>query len=234
MIVDDEVDAQNVIKHYVQQTSCLSLVGISDHGFDALQKIKQTSVDLLFLDINLPQLNGLEIARLVPSTTKVVFTTALKEHALESYDLNAVDYLLKPISYVRFIQAINRCIPGEIEDELNKQTESENISNEYLFLRVDRKNVKVLLDDILCIEGLKDYVKVITRNLHLVTYLKLSYLEAKLPEGRFARIHKSYIVALNKIKSYNQHDVELENNMEISIGKTYQSKVIPQLDKLKI
>lgn len=235
IIVDDEKYAQDVLIQYISQLASLDLISVCNNALEAFNVLHNQKIDLIFLDVSMPQLSGLELAKNISKETKVIFTTASAEHAIESYELNALDYLLKPITHERFLKSISRFfeIINENISIISTKVE-ETKSNPFIFLRVNRKNIKVFISDILYVQGLKDYVKVITEKENYITYLKLNYLEAKLSEKKFIRVHKSYIVSIDKVKSFTSLDIELENRREIPIGKSYQAKVLKILEKSRL
>jgi len=164
LIVDDEPPAREILKRYVASTPMLHLAGECNNAFEVITFLHNENVDLIFLDIQMPQLNGLELLRTLANPPKVIFTTAFEHHAFESYELDAVDYLLKPIKFERFIKAINKAIPSkeaEQPDHVSNELLSDWAEN-FLYFRSERKMVKVILQDILYIESLKDYVKIVT------------------------------------------------------------------------
>lgn len=234
IIVDDEKYARNILEQYIKGLEGLELVAKCNNAVEAFNILLKEHIDLVFLDIKMPQLSGLELAKSIPPSTKVIFTTALKEHALESYQLNAIDYLLKPISHERFLNSLSKFFKIHSGRSILPESNKTSDLDRYIFLRVDRKNTRVFLNDILYVQGLKDYVIVKAKDKDFITYLKLNYLAAKLPEQQFIRIHKSYIVATSKVASYTSLDIELENGVELPIGKTYQSIVLESLKKAQL
>src|SRR5436190_6053597 len=223
IIVDDEPMARDVIRRYVQKISTLKLVGEFGNAIDATIFLQEQSVDMIFLDIKMPQLSGTEFVRSLRNVPKIIFTTAHKEYAHEGFELDVIDYLLKPIRFDRFLRAVNKAFPQKLQEvevitsvapEENKQATS------FIYLRVDRKMIKVLLDNILYIESDKDYVKVFTEKGFIITRQTIASVEAMLSENQFIRVHRSYIISLNKLKSYTAETVEI-GNKEIPIGKLY-------------
>lgn len=222
LIVDDEPLARDVIRRYIERLPLLQLKGECGNAIDALTILHNETVDLLFLDIRMPQLSGTELAKALRQKTKIVFTTAHKEYAVEGFELDAIDYLLKPISFDRFLRAITKAFPhnnGELmADSVELPAKKNNCP--FIYLRADRKMVKVMLDDILYIESAKDYLKVFTCNHFIITRQTMSAIEAMLSENDFIRIHRSYIVSLNKINSFTHETVEVGKH-ELPIGKFY-------------
>ncbi|MEO9483370.1 MAG: LytTR family DNA-binding domain-containing protein [Ekhidna sp.] len=231
LIVDDEPLAIEILHSYVQRVDSLELVGTCSNAVQAFDVLKKEKVDLLFLDIQMPKLTGIEFLKALNPTPKVIFTTAYREYAVESYELNVVDYLLKPIAFDRFLMSINKVVESrESTIEVVQATGTPAPTNDpFLFLKVDRKMVKVYLKDITYIESLKDYVRVKTEDgKELVSLQKISYLEKKLPSDCFVRIHKSYIISLKKIAAYSGSSIEV-GGTEVPIGRSYKSEVMRAL-----
>ncbi len=228
IIVDDEPMARDVIRRYIERIPNLKLAGEFGNAIDATIFLQEHPADMIFLDIKMPQLTGTEFVRSIRNLPKIIFTTAHKEYAHEGFELDVTDYLLKPIRFDRFIRAVNKAFP-------QKQQEAEghgSIVNEelksvtsFIYLRVDRKMIKVLLDDILYIESDKDYVKVFTEKGFIITRQTIASVEAMLSESQFIRIHRSYIVSLNKLKSFTAETVEIVNK-ELPIGKLYRNNFL--------
>ena len=194
---------------------------------EAISFLKEHQVDLLFLDIQMPQLLGTNFIRTLKNAPKVIFTTAYRKYAVEGFELDAVDYILKPISFERFLKAINKVLPVHFPSEQNTSLTKENNSetaNSFLYFRAERKMVKIFYKDILFIESLKDYIKIVTPPKTIVTKYVLSTLEEMLPGHEFLRIHKSYIVAINKIESYNADTIQISKH-ELPIGRMYKFDV---------
>lgn len=222
LIVDDEPMARDVIRRYISQVPIMQLTGECGNAIDALLFLQNQPVDLIFLDIRMPQLNGTEFAKALRNAPKIIFTTAYKEYALDGFELDAVDYLLKPIRFDRFLRAVTKAYP---QKSVNLTTESclaENKKNSsgFIYLKADRKMIKVMLDDILYIESARDYLKVLTKNNSIITRQTISSIEAMLSENEFIRIHRSYIVSLKKIDSFTHETVEI-GKKELPIGKFY-------------
>lgn len=230
LIVDDEPLAIEILQSYVERVDSLELVGTSTNAVKAFDILKNEKVDLLFLDIQMPKLTGIEFLKVLNPAPKVIFTTAYREYAVESYELNVVDYLLKPIAFDRFLRAINKVVEnGGSTYHSSMVTSPVQEEDPYLFLKADRKMVRVFLKDITYIESLKDYVRVKTVDgKEIVSLQKISYLEDKLPSDCFLRIHKSFIVSLKKIEAYSSTTVEVAG-VEIPIGRSYKSEVMKVL-----
>ncbi|MEJ7560760.1 MAG: LytTR family DNA-binding domain-containing protein [Pedobacter sp.] len=232
LIVDDEPPAREILKRYVEKTPMLHLAGEFINGFEVITFLHNQNVDLIFLDIQMPQLNGLELLRSLANPPKVIFTTAFEHHAFESYELDAVDYLLKPIKFERFIKAINKAIPSKEAEQPDRvpNEKSAGWAENFLYFRSERKMVKVILHDILYIESLKDYVKIVTDKEQVITKYSMTAIEAMLPAKQFLRTHRSYLVALDKINSFSTTYIEVLN-IEIPVGRLYQREVIKILSQ---
>lgn len=208
MIVDDEPLAVKMIENYVSRTDGLTLVASFNDPVEALAELDKQCIDIVFLDIQMPDLDGLNFSRQIPAATKIIFTTAFKQYAFESYEVNAVDFLLKPIRYQKFLIAVDK-----VRQRLGivQQSEPEQTS---MFIRIDNQLRQIDFSDILYISGLKDYVHIIltTDSRPIITHLTMKAVEKMLPSSRFMRVHRSYIVALDKIKS-------IDRNSCIYIGK---------------
>src|SRR5690349_20674 len=231
LIVDDEPPAREVLKRYVEDMPTLQLVGECGNAIQATALLQQTKVDLLFLDIRMPQLNGIDFLKAIRNPPKIVFTTAYTDYAVEGYELDVVDYLMKPIRFERFFKAVNKAFPVQnnrlVKEEKPDADEAKNTS--FVYFRVDRKMVKVLLSDILYIESMKDYVKVFTDINTIVTKQSISSVETMLPEKKFVRTHRSYIVSVDKIRSFTNEILEI-GKAEIPIGKLYRNSVLRLLE----
>ena len=228
IIVDDEPMARDVVRRYVQKISTLKLVGEFGNAIEATIFLQEQSVDMIFLDIKMPQLSGTEFVRSLRNVPKIIFTTAHKEYAHEGFELDVIDYLLKPIRFDRFLRAVNKAFPQklqEVEVITSVASEENKPATSFIYLRVDRKMIKVLLDNILYIESDKDYVKVFTEKGFIITRQTIASVEAMLSENQFIRVHRSYIVSLNKLTSYTAETVEI-GSKEIPIGKLYRNNFL--------
>ncbi|MEO9872477.1 LytR/AlgR family response regulator transcription factor [Ekhidna sp.] len=232
LIVDDEPLAIEILQSYVERVESLELIATCNNAVKAFDVLKKESVDLLLLDIQMPKLTGIEFLKVLNPSPKVIFTTAYREYAVESYELNVVDYLLKPIAFDRFLMAINKVVKnGSSTLEMAQpKIESTQDGDPFLFLKVDRKMVKVYLKDITYIESLKDYVRVKKHDgKEVVSLQKISYLEQKLPSDCFLRVHKSYIISLKKVDAYSNTSIEV-GGVEVPIGRSYKSEVVKVLN----
>ncbi len=228
LLVDDEPLARDVLRRYIDMVPTLQCGGECTNAIEAMSFLQQHAVDLLFLDIHLPQLKGIDLLKILANRPKVIITTAFSEYAVESYDLDIVDYLLKPVRFERFLKAVGRAYPQPKQPEPAAAPPDEVRKDAYIYLRADRKMVKVMLQDILYVESMKDYIKVFTTGGTIVTKQSITAMEAMLPEEAFLRTHRSFIVSVQKIKSFTSELIEV-NKMEIPIGKLYRHQVLKAL-----
>jgi len=221
LIIDDEPPALKILQKYIDSVSQLKLVGKCENAFQAMGYLQNYQIDLLFLDIKMPKLTGTAFVKTLKHPPKVIFTTAYSEYAVEAFELDVVDYLLKPFSFERFMKAVNKVIFREQGDRDLSEDSSIQNSPEFIYLRADRKMIKIFLDDIIYAESLKDYIRIHrTGNTPLIVKQTISNFEEMLPDHLFIRIHRSFIVSLFKITAYTQHDVEI-GDIEIPIGRVY-------------
>ena len=228
LVVDDEPMAREIIKRYIGQIPSLQIAGEFGNAIDATLFLQKNPVDMIFLDIHMPQLSGTDFVRSLRTIPKIIFTTAHKEYAHEGFELDVVDYLLKPIRFDRFLRAVNKAYPQkhqEMGSAARNGTYDLKFASPFIYLKVDRKMVKVMLDEILYIESDKDYVKVFTIGSTIITRQTISSVEAMLSENKFFRIHRSYIVSLDKVKSFSNELVEI-GNKELPIGKLYRNSFL--------
>ncbi|PWT70991.1 MAG: DNA-binding response regulator [Bacteroidetes bacterium] len=227
LAVDDEPPALEIIKKYISMIPSLELMASCNNAVEALHIIQDQNVDLLFLDIQMPQILGTDFIRTLKNPPKVIFTTAHRKFAIEGFELDAMDYLLKPISFERFLKAVNKVLEFSVQNEFEKDPLPERKkepAESFIHFRSNRKILKISLEDILYIESLKDYIKVITKNKTIITKQSISSLEENLPSESFIRIHRSYIVAVNKIESYTSELVEIARQ-ELPISRMYRRDV---------
>ncbi|HET7115007.1 MAG TPA: LytTR family DNA-binding domain-containing protein [Hanamia sp.] len=227
LLVDDEPPALEVLENYIASVSTLELAGTCSNAVEALDVLREKTIDLLFLDIQMPHLLGTDLVRTLKNPPKVIFTTAYRKFAIEGFELDAVDYLLKPISFERFLKAVNKVMETNLKVADNNEAiydHQNSFQNSFINLRADRKNLKIPLDDILYIESLKDYIKVVTITKNIVTKQSISSLEELLPKNNFIRIHRSFIVAINKIESFTNDTIEIVKQ-ELPISRMYRHEV---------
>lgn len=231
LVVDDEPPARELLASYISRLDDLEIVQQCGNALEAFSCLQRQSIDLMFLDIQMPRMTGLELIKSLHNPPKIVLTTAYKEYASEGFDLDVLDYLVKPITFERFMRSVAKyhqyapkTEPAEPEDNTYDQA--------YLFIKVNKEQLKVHFKDIRYIESLRDYIRITTFTKSYVTYKRLSYMEEVLPENRFVRIHKSYIIALSELKSYRNGFVNL-GDCEFPVGRIYKPHFQDALKKLK-
>jgi len=223
LIVDDEPLAVKVLETHIENIPSLKIIGNCLNAFTAMELLTKNNIDLMFLDIHMPKLMGHEFLRTLRNPPKVIFTTAYKEYALDAFELDAVDYLLKPITLERLMKAVNKISNVQAVDIKEEQQVVDNQG--FVYFRADRKMIKVGYHDIVYVESMKDYIKIVRMNdKPLLVKQSISSLEDVLPANLFLRIHRSYIVAINKIAAFTNHDVEI-GGKELPIGRLYAQQV---------
>lgn len=227
VVVDDEPMARDILKSYIERVPNLHLVKSCKNALEAIDVSLQEDIDLFFLDINMPEITGLSLAKLVGNRSKIIFTTAYREYAVEGFNLKAVDYLLKPIAFDRFLEAVNTFSQAK-QAQIQQPTVPEKL--EFFFVRSDRKMVKINLSEILYVESLSDYLKIITEQATIITRETITNINEKLAEPLFLRIHRSYIVSLKKIDSYTNEFVEIQNKA-LPISRSYKAAILEKLEK---
>ncbi len=225
LVVDDEPLAAELVATHINKTSDLELAGICHNAIDAAAFLQKETVDLLFLDINMPRMTGLELIKTLPEKPYIIITTAYREYAVEGYEFDVLDFLLKPIIYDRFLKGITKFHQRKLASLESVATPADIYEHAYKYFKVNREMKKVFLKDILYIESLKDYVRIKTDKESLITYQRISYLEEKLPDDKFMRVHKSFIVAIDKIASLGSNIVKIREK-EIPIGRNYKMNVL--------
>lgn len=231
LIVDDEHLARKLIATYLEKIPDTEVVGQAKNAMEAIQRLQAQPVDILFLDIQMPDLTGLELVKSLPKAPFVVFTTAYSEHAVAGFDLDAVDYLVKPVGFERFVQAVNK-VRNRMHSSASTSPDSV-VSNEkdHFFVKVDYKLVKVMYDQIRYIEGMREYVALHTPARRLIVYQSMKKLAEMLASRGFFRIHKSYIVSLDHIESVYGNTVQVAGK-ELPIGKSYKEAFMERLEML--
>ncbi len=228
LIVDDEQLARNLLETYVTKMPMLELRGKCKNPMEAMAIMQSEQIDLLFLDIQMPELTGVEFIKTMQQKPAIIFTTAYSEYALEGYQLDVIDYLLKPFALERFIKAVNKAVDYlDLKRNITKVPEQKPDS---ILLHADHKIYKVDLDDILYIEGLKEYVSYYTKERRIIVLQSLKSIEDSLPRDKFIRIHRSYIVPVRKIKSLDGNQVQIGDKL-IPIGRSYKDDVMKRVFK---
>lgn len=229
LIIEDEPLAAEVLQDYISQLPFLSLAGISTDAMHALDVLHREKIDLIFLDIHLPALKGLDFASALHDAPSIIITSAYAEYALQGYALDVVDYLLKPIEFNRFVAAVNKA-RQQIIAARSLRSSSPGNERPFLFFNVGKKKVKLFLDQILYIESIKEYIKIVTADKSILTKFPLDQTEALLQHSNFLRIHRSFIVAIDKIDSFTATDIDIQGTL-IPIGRTYKEQVHTHLEK---
>ena len=230
LIIDDEALARDVLEKYISKVDALELVHQSKSALDALSYLAQNRVDIIFLDINMPELNGLEMLKTLQNPPKVIITTAYSEFALESYEYDIVDYLLKPIQFERFVKAVNRVIIKNISSkDVQNDDDYHETDIQSVFIKENNVIQKIDFKDILYLEAYGNYLKIITPSQNYVTRGTLIDFEKKLPATQFIKIHKSFLVAISKIKKLEGNRLFVGNS-EIPVGHLYKNDLIKKLN----
>jgi len=233
IIVDDEPLALDVLETYIAQLPELELVARCENALEAREVLKEHDVDLMFLDINMPQLTGINFLKTLSVKPNFIFTTAHPYYAVEGFELNAIDYLMKPIPLERFMKAVNKVIDMQVGETSAPEKKKEN----FIFVKADKKLIKVNFDDILYIEGLKDYVIIRQKEGRVITLHTMKSLEAKLPDHIFKRIHRSYIVNIGAIDAIVGNMIELKEKSKVKhipIGKNYREELLKVINKNRL
>jgi DNA-binding LytR/AlgR family response regulator len=230
LIVDDEPLARELIRNHIQKLDNFEIVAECGDAMKALEVLRSHRVDLMFMDIQMPQITGIEFLKTLKHPPQVIITTAYREYALEGFELDVVDYLLKPITFERFLKAVNKYFqvssgnPGPVENHSPVNTADDT----FIYVKENKKVLKLHLKDILYIEGLSEYVKIHTPEKRIVTKTSMTSMEEKLPDNDFMRIHKSYIVSLRKIEAFTSTSIEILGK-ELPIGRSFKNRVVQVL-----
>ena len=223
IVVDDEPIARDIVIGYINQIPYLKLIGSCKDAFEAMEMMKKQSIDLLFLDINMPRLSGMTMLRTLKNTPDVIITTAYSEYALEGFELSVTDYLLKPFSFERFVQATEKVIEKRLERTSNSNIKEE--SETYLFVKSDKKQIKIDINEIRFIESYGNYIHIYTSNEKVTTKQTLTDFEKQLPLKAFIRIHKTYIVAYRHIKYMEGNQVSV-GERKLPVGKVFRDNLL--------
>lgn len=228
LIVDDEAPAIRLITSYIKKVPFLELVASTTNPIDAIRIIEQENLDIVFLDIQMPTITGIQLSKIIKDKVHIIFTTAYPQFAIESYDLNAVDYLLKPFEFERFYTAVLKIKP--LKNNTNKKP------IEYIFIKTDGKNnfEKIYFKDIIYIESLKNYVSIHLDDKQIITYSTLKHFEIELSKNNFIKVHKSFIVSIQHISKTDSFGVYLSNGKNLPIGDTYKKLFFEKINKLML
>jgi DNA-binding LytR/AlgR family response regulator len=230
LIVDDEKYALDIMENYISQINHLYLVGRCSNALEAFDILQNSRVDLLFLDIQMPKLTGLDFLKTLKQPPEIVFTTAYRDYALDGFELDILDYLLKPISFERFLKTISRYESQNTGSQkpVTELAYRDRDDREFVYLKTDKKMVKVYLKEIRFIESLKDYIIVTTTSRKIITYQKISFMQEFLPKDQFLRIHKSFLISLRWLTAYTATCVEI-GETELPIGRSFKNGVMAKL-----
>lgn len=231
IIVDDEPIAREILENHLQKVKAVNIVATCKNAIEAFNEINSSQIDLIFLDINMPEISGLSFAKSINKNIKVIFTTAYREYALDGFNLQAVDYLLKPISFERLLQAVNKFIGENNTEVANSTAKIIEEKNDFIFVRSDRKMVKINFTEINYIESFSDYLKFHLNEKVIITRETISNIEAKLPKADFLRIHRSFIVSISKIESFTNEFIEVHKKA-LPISRSYKKDVLARLENV--
>ena len=228
MIVDDEVMAREIIATHLSKIETITVVASCSNAMEAFQIISNQDIDLVFLDINMPEISGISFAKSINKNIRIIFTTAYRDYAVEGFELQAVDYLLKPISFERLLKAVNTYF--EVYNPSKNKEDQVGNSADFMFVRSDRRMLKIDFDTIIYIESYSDYIKIHLKNEIVVTRETISTVEAKLPSSQFLRIHRSYIISISHISSFTNEHVVI-NGKTLTISRSYKKEVLRFLER---
>lgn len=228
LIVDDEPIAQNILKDFISKVDYLNLEGCCSNANEAFNEVQKKQIDLIFLDINMPGIDGMAFAKIIPNEIHVIFTTAYREYAIEGFDLEATDYLLKPIPFERFLKAVAKA-KESLESKSPQKAQEES---EFIFVRQDRKMEKIFLSEILYVESQADYIKIHLKNRFFIVRESISNFESKLPESQFIRFHRSFIGNILAIDSYTHEFLEI-GGKALTISRSYKEEVMKRLQQFE-
>ena len=227
--VDDEPLALDIIEDYISKVPFLELIKRTENAIEALQLVQAGGIDLVFLDIQMPDLTGIQFLKIASGKANYILTTAYSQYALESYDLNVSDYLLKPIAFDRFYKAVEKVRNQMQKEEVDVVITPATPVQDFIFVKTEHKIQKIQLDDILYIEGLKDYISIFTKSERVITLQNMKKMEETLPKGEFIRVHKSYIISLDKVESIERSRIAIAGKI-IPIGDTYRDEFFKLID----
>lgn len=235
LVVDDEPLALGILTDYIEKVPFLELVSATTNAFDALAIAEKNEADLVFLDVQMPQLTGIQFLNIINRKCNIILTTAYPQYALDGYELDIADYLLKPIAFERFYKSVIKVQNNILQSrsfESNIQPSESNF-NDFIFVKTEHRIQKIYIDDILFIEGLKDYISIFTKTERVITLQPMKKMEISLPKGRFVRVHRSYIVSLDKIDSIEKSRILIADKV-IPVGDTYRDEFFKIIDNKNI
>lgn len=228
IIVDDETIAREIIETHVSKINNINVIASCSNAMEAFKVISNHEIDLVFLDINMPEVSGISFAKSINKDIRIIFTTAYRDYAIEGFELQAVDYLLKPIAFERLLKAVNTYF--DIYSESNNRNIEQTEANNFMFVRSDRRMIKIDFDAIIYVESYSDYIKIHLASETVVTRETISAIEAKLPTNTFIRIHRSYIIAIDNITSFTNEHINIHNKA-LPISRSYKKDVLSRLEK---
>jgi DNA-binding LytR/AlgR family response regulator len=227
IIVEDEPLAAEVLEDYIRQIHFLELKGICRNAIFAMEMLQKEKIDLIFLDIHLPKVKGLDFVKTLKKPPLIIVTSAYQEYALQSFELSVIDYLLKPVEFNRFLMAVNK-LKQEVGFKTSAPVLPATADRPYLYFNARKKKVKIFLDEILYIESLREYVRITTKDKNILTKIQLGEIEEMLTGNSFLRVHRSYLISKDKIDAFSATDIEI-NGKEIPIGRNYKEFVLSNL-----
>ncbi len=230
LIVDDEPLARDLMRSHIEKLENFQIVAECGDAMKALRELHNHNVDLMFMDIQMPQITGIEFLRTLKNPPKVIITTAYREYAIDGFELDVVDFLLKPITFERFLKSVNKYYQINLEDNQNVKPVAVNstMDEAFIYMKENKKVLKVHLSEILYVEGLSEYVQIYTDSRKIITKCSMNHMADKLPDSNFMRIHKSYIVSLSRIEAFTSSSIEVPGK-ELPIGRSYKNSVIEAL-----
>lgn len=232
LVVDDEPLALDILEDYISKVPFLTLVKTTTSAIEGLSLVQSDAIDLVFLDVQMPELTGIQFLKIINGKCDVILTTAYSQYAMDGYELDVVDYLLKPIAFDRFYKAAQKVLQNNNHSPL-PETLSNHSNHNFIFVKTENKIQKIYLDDILYIEGLKDYISIFTNTERIITLQNMKKMEESLPSKSFIRVHKSYIIALSKIESIERSRIQIGDKI-IPIGDTYKEYFFKQIEDKNI
>ena len=234
LVVDDEPLALDILEDYISKVPFLTLVKTTTSAIEGLSLVQNDAIDLVFLDVQMPELTGIQFLKIINGKCDVILTTAYSQYALDGYALDVVDYLLKPIAFDRFYKAAQKVLQSSGNTNSSApEVLSVQKNHDFIFVKTEHKIQKIYLDDILYIEGLKDYISIFTRSERIITLQNMKKMEESLPSKSFIRVHKSYIIALGKIESIERSRIQIGEKI-IPIGDTYREYFFKQIENKNI
>lgn len=230
-LVDDEPLAIRVLENHIEKIDSMEVVSVCNNAMEFLDALKNKKIDLVFLDIQMPNLTGIEMLKTLPEPPAVVITTAYRNYAIDAFELDVLDYLLKPITFERLLKAVNKYHSRNQKQVVHVSgSNSAESEDAYIYIKRNKTMIKIMVEDIIYIESLKEYIRIHTADEKFMTKQKLSLMEEKLPDNEFLRIHKSFIVAIKKVKTISPSTIGLFEDIQLPIGRSYKAYVLNRLN----